>query len=376
MTEIFRGQTPEDIDNKCLTICAKYLEGVWKTITINGLDINRISGGFTNQLFHCRLKDNIQVNGNEPKDVFIRLYGPKWVKSSEPGSERLLDAIINVLASEYNLGPKVYGIFDEGILGEYIHGHHMSIEDQKNPILVKEFAQKLAKFHSLNVPTARDLNRYKKIFYDFYDGIYKRTPNLDQIFKEINAKNFLECDIKEENQWLHKCIEAIKSPIVYSHNDIFTGNILVNNKIDDKSANNVILIDFEYSGHFYRGSDLGFFVNEFGRSSNWLDRQDVPLAHDIWIQMFLTHYLNESIEIHGKEFADRVENSMQYLLRETKLFSLIAEMFIIFFMLYTNESPDCTDRREYLKKLDVFYGRYIKRRQQFEKEGIVPLSRH
>ncbi|CAG2113723.1 unnamed protein product [Medioppia subpectinata] len=322
------------------------------------------------------MTDDINVVSSEPKDVFIRFYGKKWVKDNNESNERLTDIIINLLTSEHNLGPKVYGMFSEGIVGEYIDGHHMSPEDQLNPAIVKEFAQKLAKFHSLNVPIARDYDWLKTSFNRWYDGAHLKTPHMDQLLKEIEANNLLKYNLKEENEWLHKCMNAMKSPIVYSHNDIFTGNILVNNRINETNDNNVVLIDFEYSRHFYRGLDLGFFVNEFGRDSNFFIREDLPLADDQWIQTFLGHYLDESVKIRGKEFAERPENSMDVLLRETKFFTLVMEIYLIFPFYAINETPDCNDRREILRRADTYYGRYIKRRNEFEKLGITPLPRY
>ncbi|CAG2116360.1 unnamed protein product [Medioppia subpectinata] len=267
-------------------------------------------------------------------------------------------------------------MFSEGIVGEYIDGHHMSPEDYLNPLIVKEFAQKLAKFHSLNVPIARDYEWCKTHFHTFYNAVHKEIPDLHQLIREIEAKNLLKYDFKEENEWLHKCLDALKSPIVYSHNDIFNANILVTNQVNENSDNNVVLIDFEYSRHFYRGYDLGFFVNEFGRDSNFFIREDLPLADDQWIQTFLGHYLDELVKIWGKEFADRPENSMDVLLRETKFFALIMDMTCIMILYCINEVPDGGNKRDIMKRVDTYYGRYIERRQQFERLGITPIPRY
>ncbi|CAG2117578.1 unnamed protein product, partial [Medioppia subpectinata] len=335
MTEILRGETPEDINQKCLDVCHRYMDGIWRDITADQLSVSRISGGFTNLTFRCSLTGGAEPVADEPRDVFVRFYGPKWIPETE-ADERLSDVIVNLLASEHDLGPKIYGIFSDGMIGQYIHSHHMSLDDQKNPQLIREFARKLAKYHSLRVPTSRDtLDWHRRTFEDFYNRAHKVTPGLDQMLREVNANNFLDNDLREENQWLHRCIDAIGSPTVFSHNDIFAGNILVNNQIREGSDTNVTLIDFEYSCYLQRGFDLGFFVNEFGRTANWADRQKLPLPDDQWIRELLGHYLDESVRIHGQEYAQKPENQMDYLLREVKFFALVEDMFIIVFFYFT-----------------------------------------
>jgi choline/ethanolamine kinase len=119
MKHMTRGETPEDIRDKCLKLCAEYLGGSWNEITAEQIIVRRISGGYTNQLYYCGLPQGISPIKDEPKEVAIKLYGKKWISGREK-NERMPDMVIVLLASEFDLGPKIYGLFNEGEIEEYV----------------------------------------------------------------------------------------------------------------------------------------------------------------------------------------------------------------------------------------------------------------
>jgi len=119
ISKITRGETPEDIDDKCFKLCGEYLGGIWNQITKEQINVRRITGGYTNQLYYCGLAEGIKPIGDEPKEVSIKIYGKKWFMSNQ-NNERLSDMVIILLASEHNLGPKIYGVWNDGEIGEYI----------------------------------------------------------------------------------------------------------------------------------------------------------------------------------------------------------------------------------------------------------------
>ena len=117
--ELIRGQTPENIKEKCLDLCKNYLAGIWTKQTTDTVSIKRLSGGMTNQLYYCGLNDWSAADG-VPHEVAIRLYGPKYFNNEDGGNERLTDLVIAVMISTNKLGPIIYGIFEEGQIQNYI----------------------------------------------------------------------------------------------------------------------------------------------------------------------------------------------------------------------------------------------------------------
>jgi hypothetical protein len=118
--EILRGETPKDIKQKCFNLCKDYLGGNWLKLSIDEIEVKRLSGGFTNQLYYCAISKPLNPIGDEHQEVAIRFYGEKHFNNLDcEGNERLTDVIIALLVSEYNLGPKIYGLFKTGQIQAY-----------------------------------------------------------------------------------------------------------------------------------------------------------------------------------------------------------------------------------------------------------------
>ena len=119
--DLILGDTPEDINNKCLQLCKDYLSGNWTQQTLDTIEVRRVSGGLTNQLYYCGIKNPLNKS-DVPQEVAIRLYGPKhFNKGENPGNERLTDTIISIMISENKLGPKIYGLFESGQIQQFYH---------------------------------------------------------------------------------------------------------------------------------------------------------------------------------------------------------------------------------------------------------------
>ena len=116
-----RGKTPEDIKHKCFQLCRAYLGGIWLKLTVDQIQVKRLNGGLTNQLYYCAINEDKQSSAaKEPKEVAIRLYAAKHFNNyEETTNERLTDTVIALLVSENGLGPKIYGLFEEGQIQSY-----------------------------------------------------------------------------------------------------------------------------------------------------------------------------------------------------------------------------------------------------------------
>ena len=122
-----RGKTPNDIVEKCLRLCKDYLANNWMEQTSQTIEVQRLSGGLTNQLYYCRIREP-SSSSDAPQEVVVRLYGTKHMNNSECGqNERLTDVVIGLVVSENGLGPKVYGIFEEGQIQQYYKVNHLKI---------------------------------------------------------------------------------------------------------------------------------------------------------------------------------------------------------------------------------------------------------
>jgi hypothetical protein len=118
-SNLLRGATPDDIKHKAHKLCCEYLAGAWLRITADQMVLSRISGGFTNQLYYCGLPDGVKTISDEPREIALRLYGPKHFGTWDEGSERFTDSVCTIIMSDIKVGPKIYGVFPQGEIQEY-----------------------------------------------------------------------------------------------------------------------------------------------------------------------------------------------------------------------------------------------------------------
>ena len=142
-----------------------------------------------------------------------------------------------------------------------------------------------------------------------------------------NLELFTKHNVGDEWQWLIQAAVDIDSPITFTHIDFRPPNILVT------ETDGIVLCDFEYSCYGFRGFDFGTIFLEWGR-----DRKDwnTPYAFpedDSTIKPLMQIYIEESVRLRGKEFSDDPRNSLEHIMREVKVFSLVAIMWVILFKL-------------------------------------------
>ena len=116
-----RGETPDGIKQQCFKLCQDYLAGNWLQVGLDDVEVKRLSGGLTNQLYYSAINEGKRVNDTkEPQEVAIRLYSAKHYNNyDQSANERLTDTVIAILVSENGIGPKIYGIFDGGQIQGY-----------------------------------------------------------------------------------------------------------------------------------------------------------------------------------------------------------------------------------------------------------------
>ena len=136
-----------------IQLVRQFLPKEWKHLKSSEVDIKRMQCGFSNQVYIC----SIDKANKEPNKLIIRMYGGNMIDNEMKNT--LMKLTINqelVLLGELGhrgLAPKVYGIFEEGRIEEFI-GHHMMTEEEAcTPEIQRDMAKTIARFHSVdNVP--------------------------------------------------------------------------------------------------------------------------------------------------------------------------------------------------------------------------------
>jgi len=164
--------------------------------------------------------------------------------------------------SDKRFGPKLYGIFPQGRLEQFIPSNSLVSTDLPDENTNASIGRLLAQFHSLEMPFIKE----PRWLYDTIDrymnqidkGLKFKTDAENQKYMKLESYKF-----RVELEELKSILEKVESPVVFCHNDLQPGNIL---RI---SNGKMFVIDYEYGAYNYRGFDLGNYFCEWMMDNNF-----------------------------------------------------------------------------------------------------------
>ena len=283
----------------------------WKDLQMSEISCEALTGG-TRELY----KVTALKKGIEPEIVLMR----KFRQYSDPELGKI-EAYWYQLLSTNGLGPRCFGQNDECRVEEFLEGRTLTTKELTDKVVRRRLAMQLGKLHSLSTDIMAGMHIVTL-------GLAKLTPVFQQRYA---AKAFDEVDmpIIEEIKYLYdkEEVEYIQSILkkyddtVLGHNDLWSTNILFNEKTSD-----LAFIDFETMGPTFSGIDLGRILLEavFHRDrpgcAYELREGNFPSEEDI--KDFLRYYLvSRNKGITDKAHADSVARDPALLEEiEKKLF--------------------------------------------------------
>ncbi|NXW85827.1 CHKA kinase, partial [Alopecoenas beccarii] len=256
--------------HKAYLWCKEFLPGAWRELREEQLRINPIRGGLSNMLFQCSLPDTVETVADEPRKVLLRLYGAilqmrscnkeESVQSQREndwqGAEAMvLESVMFAILAERALGPKLYGIFPQGRLEEFIPSRKLSTEELSLPDISAEIAEKMARFHGMKMPFNKEPKWLFGTMEKYLNQVLRIRFTRESRTSKLNK--LLSYNLPQEMKNLRAMLEATSSPVVFCHNDCQEGNVLLLEGRENLENQKLMLIDFEYSSYNYRGFDIG-----------------------------------------------------------------------------------------------------------------------
>ncbi|EAA12861.4 AGAP007957-PA [Anopheles gambiae str. PEST] len=241
-------------------ICRDYLTGAWKTISADELQLKRISGGLSNFLYYVSLPEHHYYGNNnnnnnnggkkshpnsrrgsllEPKEVLLRIYGQTH---GEHALETMLtESVVFTLLSERKLGPKLHGIFPGGRIEQYIPARALLTAELSDAKISLKVAEKMAAIHSMDIPVSKEPDWIWNTMARWLKGIAGTLETMERDRANGNVKKaggigdqsgeeasiITTMDLAGEVEWLRSVIESEDFPVVFCHNDLQEGNILL-----------------------------------------------------------------------------------------------------------------------------------------------------
>jgi len=256
----------------------KALVTKWENIPESNLILKELKGGITNKLWKCKV---------DSASVLVRIYG----NNTNIIIDRLKELRCFNSISKLGFAPTLYGRFNNGYVYDYINGRSLDKREMSLQQFVPKIARQLAKFHSMQVvgenqnplllktlrnwlekaPTFENVEKQKRF------AEFKKEVNFDHFSKELDS--------------LEKVLMATKSPVVFAHNDLLSGNVVTT------TTNEIQFIDYEYCGYNYRGFDIANHFFEFCGFECELDLYPTESTQ----REFLKNYLHEYTKIEPTE---------------------------------------------------------------------------
>ncbi len=207
----------------------------------------------------------VYQEGDKDDMVLVRIYGA--------GTEMFIDRSAELrnmsLFHAHKCGPRVYATFKNGIAYSFLPGKMVDTASVRDPKIYPLVASMMSKMHKMDPST----EPREPVVFQRMRKFLELAPDGPAGFdSEAKRKQAEECKVldkaalSKEIDLMEKELAGCNSPIVFSHNDLLLGNIVI-----DKSGDGVKFIDYEYGGFNYQGYDIGNHFSEFVGVGDKLD---------------------------------------------------------------------------------------------------------
>lgn len=263
-------------------LCKELLKG-WSSLDSSCFSIETVSGGITNLLLKISVKEG---TGSE-SSVTVRLYGPN--------TDLVIDRKRELLAIPYlsaaGFGPQLLGIFENGVIQSFINARTLSPADMREPRIAAEIAKELHRFHHVDIPGSKE----PQLWNDVYKFLKKASAlQFEDSEKQERYETISFREIHDEIKELKDLSDLLHAPVVYAHNDLLAGNLMLN----DLEAK-LYFIDFEYGSYSYRGFDIANHFNEYAGFDCDYDMYPDKDAQYHFFRNYLQH--DNTIEVQAQD---------------------------------------------------------------------------
>lgn len=207
----------------------------WEHGDISPVDlrVQKVAGALTNAVFFVSYPPIPEI-----RTVLLRIYGPS--SGSLISRPRELHTL-HVLSSQYQIGPRVYGTFDNGRVEEHFESSTLTAADLRDPLISEWIGARMAELHSVDVEAIEETSPETRGEGKGWEiGAKKNVKSwlvpaaevlelpgvTTETLEELDLDTFKE-EWSRYMQWLsHVDDTGNGSRRVFAHNDTQYGNLL------------------------------------------------------------------------------------------------------------------------------------------------------
>ncbi|KAF8411589.1 hypothetical protein HHK36_004146 [Tetracentron sinense] len=275
-------------------------------IDSDALKVIPLKGAMTNEVYQINWP---MKTGDLPRKVLVRIYGE--------GVEIFFDRDVEIRTfecmSRHGQGPRLLERFQNGRIEEFIHARTLSADDLREPKISALIAAKLREFHYLDMPGPKHVM--------LWDRLRNWLAEAKKMYSPKDAEEFSLDILEEEIRALEKELSLDYQHIVFCHNDLQYGNIMI-----DEETRLITIIDYEYASYNPIAYDLAnhfceMVANYHSETPHILDYVKYPGLEERqrFVRIYLSSSGNEPSDI---EVEQLVQDAEKYTLASHLLWGL------------------------------------------------------
>jgi choline kinase len=223
----------------------------WSTTDVlpSNIKIHKVSGALTNAVFF------VSGPGGLPT-LLLRVYGSS--SGSLISRPRELHTL-HVLSSQYHIGPRVYGTFDNGRIEEYFESTTLTPSDIRDPTISRWIGARMAEFHSVDIEQVEGkgweigVTKNVRSWLPPAEKVLALPAMPEKARRQIDLPAFKK-EWQKYMRWL-STVDDIHSGSkrVFAHNDAQYGNLLrLQNRQDIVDEHCQVYIPYIWIGYVHR----------------------------------------------------------------------------------------------------------------------------
>eukprot|EP00099_Drosophila_melanogaster_P011808 NP_001286125.1 uncharacterized protein Dmel_CG2201, isoform G [Drosophila melanogaster] len=178
----------------------------------------------------CSSSKRLHAPKQQPREVLLRIYGQ--THGDHALESMITESVVFALLSERNYGPKLHGIFPGGRIEQYIPARALTTAELGEQRILKRVAEKMGEIHSLNIPMSKEpdwiwncMQRWVSGLESIVNGSVQTNQKSSVLKKQMELMRTF--DYVQEMAWIRSIIDEGDYPVVFCHNDLQEGNILM-----------------------------------------------------------------------------------------------------------------------------------------------------
>jgi len=260
LPHLVKHENVTDFRHTAFDWAQRYMGGPWARAELKHFRCKGMRGDLTNYWYKCKLilwngeNDGLKILKSEkdyPTKIMLKVYGE--IETLQ-GFSKVEMMTLNIILAQKGDIPKIHAIFPEGRFEEFMKCRHLRSTELRSTEISEHLADYLADYHSKVMPFGKTQGYLENMLDHYHNmalGIEFEEEEKSKLLRKI-----IRYGIDDELSMLKEICFPCHEPIVFCHNNLSEGNILLAGEKDDRRLQ---VVGCDLSAYNYRAYDFGNF---------------------------------------------------------------------------------------------------------------------